>query len=112
MPRYVTLAKYSASGAAGIYGQGFGARRDALQKYMEGLGGRLTDFCYTPEDEYDVAVFYEFDEPVAPGKQIAHNMLSQSSGAYDKVTWLTLVSPDEVDAAHSSMPGFIAPGQS
>lgn len=110
MPRFLTLAKYSAIGAAGIHREGFEARVQTLNDYLAALGGRVVDFYVTPQGEYDIAMIYEVDQ-MTPGLAVAQDILSRSSGAYDKVTSMSLVSPREADEARSHLPGFKAPGQ-
>ena len=46
MPKYLIKASYTAEGAKGLMKAGGTARRAAVQKMIEGLGGKLEAFYF------------------------------------------------------------------
>lgn len=105
MPKYVIKASYTAEGAKGLMKTGGTARRAAVQKMMEGLGGKLEAFyfAYGADD-----VFAICDLPdTASG--IAASLVINASGAVHSST-TPLITPEEVDAACKKLPEYRAPG--
>src|SRR5258708_38821107 len=46
MPKYLTVASYTAEGAKGLLKEGGTARRAAVEELMKSLGGRLEAFYF------------------------------------------------------------------
>ena len=46
MPKYLTVASYTAQGAKGLLKEGGTARRAAVEELMKNLGGRLEAFYF------------------------------------------------------------------
>jgi len=45
MPKFMVRASYTAEGAQGLLKEGGTGRRAAVQKVVEGLGGKVEAFC-------------------------------------------------------------------
>ena len=105
MPKYLIRASYTAEGAKGLIKAGGTSRRAAVQKMIEGLGGKLETFyfAYGADD-----VFAICDLPDAVSG-IAASLAINASGAVHSST-TPLITPDEVDAACKKLPEYRAPG--
>jgi uncharacterized protein with GYD domain len=105
MPKYLIKASYTAEGAKGLMKAGGTARRAAVQKMIEGLGGKLETFyfAYGADD-----VFAICDLPDAVSG-IAASLVINASGAVHSST-TPLITPEEVDAACKKLPEYRAPG--
>ena len=53
MPKYLSIASYTAEGAKGLLKEGGSARRAAVEKLVESAGGRL-EACYFAFGENDL----------------------------------------------------------
>lgn len=105
MPKYLIKASYTTEGAKGLMKAGGTARRAAVQKMIEGLGGKLEAFyfAYGADD-----VFAICDLPDA-ASVIAASLVINASGAVHSST-TPLITPEEVDAACKKSPEYRAPG--
>jgi uncharacterized protein with GYD domain len=105
MPRYMIKASYTAEGVKGLAKAGGTARRAAVQKMLEGMGGTLESFyfAYGADD-----VFAVFELPDA-ASAIAAGLAVNASGAV-RVSTTPLITPEEVDAACKKLPEYRAPG--
>jgi len=105
MPKYLFKASYTAEGARGLLKDGGTARRTAVQKLIEGLGGKLEAFyfAYGPDDALGIC-----DLPDA-ASGIAASLAINASGAVRSST-TPLITPEEVDAASKKSPAYRAPG--
>ena len=63
-PKFRVKASYNAEGARGLMKEGGTARRAALQKVIESLGGKMEGFCFA-YGEHDAYVIAEFSDPSA-----------------------------------------------
>lgn len=112
MPRYMTLAKYSAAGSAAVFKEGYGKRRQALEGLISGLGGDVAEMTPLAEDEWDFLAIYTLpDDGTAPAKQAARALMGSGTGGFERVQTFTLLDPDAFDAIRQSMPGYKGPGQ-
>jgi uncharacterized protein with GYD domain len=105
MPKYMIKASYTAEGVKGLAKAGGTARRAAVQKMLEGMGGTLESFyfAYGADD-----VFAVFDLPDA-ASAIAAGLAVNASGAV-RVSTTPLITPEEVDAACKKLPEYRVPG--
>ena len=57
MPKYLLKATYTADGTRGLIKEGGSKRRAAVQKLVEGVGGKLETFYYAygPDDAFIIA---------------------------------------------------------
>jgi uncharacterized protein with GYD domain len=105
MPKYLIKASYTAEGAKGLLKEGGTARRAAVQKLIEGLGGTLEGFyfAYGSDDVFGICDFPD----AASG--IAASLAVNASGAV-RFSTTPLITPEEVDAASKKTPAYRAPG--
>ena len=109
MARLIQFAKYTPQACAAVFDEGYVSRRQALEKYVDGLGGKLLEMYAVSSDEWDFAVMVEID--LAPGKNAVHLLRAYGSGVVERSMTVHLATPEEADAARSALPGYTPPGQ-
>ena len=105
MAKYMIKVAYTAEGTRGLVKEGGSARRAAVQKLTEGLGGKLEAFYYAL-GEHDAFVILDIPDQ-ATG--LAISMAINASGAVRAAT-IPLVTPEEIDAASKKSVPYRAPG--
>ena len=105
MPRYLFEANYTAAGAKGLLKEGGTARRTAIEKRVQGLGGRVEAFYFAFGD-VDTFVIAELPDN-ATAAAIALTV-GQAGMATTKTT--VLLTPDEADAAAKKSVAYRPPG--
>ncbi len=105
MPKFLITASYTADGARGLLKEGGSARRAAVQKLLEGIGGKLEAFYFAlgHQDAYVVV-----DVPDA-ASVVAVSLAVNASGAV-RISTTPLLSPEDLDAASKKSIGYRAPG--
>ncbi len=105
MPKYLILANYTQQGVKGVMAEGGTARRDAVQKLTESVGGKVEGFYYAfgKTDVYVVV-----DVPDATSVLAVSLAVNSSGGA--TTTTVPLLSVQEVDAAAKASAVYRAPG--
>jgi uncharacterized protein with GYD domain len=105
MPKFMIKASYAAEGVRGLIKEGGTGRRAAVQKVIEGIGGKLEAFyfAYGDADAYVIA-----DVPDA-ATGIAVSLAVNASGAV-RVSTIPLITPEEMDAASKKSISYRAPG--
>ena len=94
MPKYLWKASYTTSGVKGVAAEGGSARRDAVAKAIESVGGSQEAFYFAFGDA-DVYVIADMpDNETATALALSIN----SSGAV-AIETIPLLTPEEVDAA-------------
>ena len=93
MPKYLTMVSYTPEGIKGLVKEGGTARRGAVQKMLENLGGRLEGF-YFAFGENDAYVISEGPDNATA----AAISLAITTGAIRTKT-IVLLTPEEVDQA-------------
>jgi uncharacterized protein with GYD domain len=105
MARYLLLASYSTEGTQGLLEKGGSARREAVGKLAEGLGGRLESFYFGfGKDDAYVVVDLPDDESAA-----AASLTVGASGAA-AVRTVKLLTPEQIDAAVAMNVTYAKPG--
>ena len=105
MPKYLIRANYTADGAAGLAAKGGTARRDAVGKMMTEVGGSIDSF-YFAFGETDAYVVVD-----APSDEAMVGIaLSVNKSGTTTITTTPLLTPEQVDAAATSAPGYTPPG--
>jgi uncharacterized protein with GYD domain len=105
MPKFLLETSLSAEGMKGVHSEGGSARRDAVRRAVESVGGRLEMF-YFAFGEHDAYVVADFpDNRSAAAVSLAVN----SSGALTS-RMVVLLTAEDVDAAAQSEVDFRAPG--
>ena len=97
MSKYLIHASYTAEAAKGLMKAGGTARRGAVQKMVEGLGGRLEAF-YFAFGENDAHVILELSDNLTAA---AISLAVTSIGAVSTKTTV-LLTPEEIDQAVKS----------
>jgi uncharacterized protein with GYD domain len=103
--KFLIEASLTAQGVKGVQTEGGTARREAVTKAVESVGGRLESFYFGFGDR-DVYVIADFpDNESAAAMAVAVN----SSGAVSTRT-VVLLTPEEVDNAVKRSVQYRAPG--
>jgi uncharacterized protein with GYD domain len=105
MPKFMIKASYNAEGARGLMKEGGSARRAAVQKLAESMGGRI-ESLYFAFGENDAYVVGEFPDTATV---LAVSLAVNASGAVH-VSTVPLISPEDVDAASKKNVAYRAPG--
>ena len=105
MPKFLVKASYTADGARGLLKEGGTARRDAVRKLVEGLGGKVEAFYYA-YGEVDVYVITDLPDHTAG---VALTLAVNASGAV-RLTTVPLISAEEIDAATKTAVNYRGPG--
>jgi uncharacterized protein with GYD domain len=105
MAKYMMKASYTAEGTKGLTKDGGSARRAAVQKMIEGLGGRLECFYYTFGESDAFAIV---DVPDAVTIIAASLGINATGGAHVSTT--VLLTPEQVDEAAKKSVSYRPPG--
>ncbi|HTM31577.1 MAG TPA: GYD domain-containing protein [Vicinamibacterales bacterium] len=105
MPKFLWQVSYTAQGAKGLQQEGGSARRAAVQRATEQVGGKLEAF-YFALGESDVYLIADLPDA---GAAVALSVAVNGSGAA-QVRTAMLLSPDEMDAALKKAVDYRAPG--
>jgi uncharacterized protein with GYD domain len=94
MPKFLWKAAYTTAGAKGVANQGGRARRDALKRAIESVGGNLEAFYFAfgSDDVYLIADMPDNEAAVAVAVAI-----NSTDGA--SVETVVLLTPEQVDTA-------------
>jgi uncharacterized protein with GYD domain len=105
MARYMFIARYASGGVKGVVTAGGSARRAAIQKMAEELGGRLEtfDFAFGEDDVYTTV-------ELPDNKTAAAVALAINSTGHTSVRTVVLMTPEEVDAAATQTVNYTPPG--
>jgi uncharacterized protein with GYD domain len=107
MPKFLIRGAYSPEGTKGLLKAGGSARRDALKKAAESVGGRLETFYFAfGADDYILIV----DAPDA-ASAAAVSLNASASGAVSGLQTILLLTPEEVDQAAKKSVSYRPPGQ-
>jgi uncharacterized protein with GYD domain len=105
MPKFLIEASLTTQGVKGVQSEGGTARREAVKKAIESVGGQLEAF-YFGFGERDVYVLADFpDNQSAAAMALTVN----ASGAVASRT-VVLLPPEDVDAAAKRSVDYRAPG--
>lgn len=105
MPKMLIKATYSSEGAKGLLKEGGTSRRAAVQKAVEGLGGKVEAFYYAYGDA-DAYIIIDLPD-AASG--IALSLTVNATSAVH-VSTIPLITPEEIDQASKKKPKYRAPG--
>jgi uncharacterized protein with GYD domain len=101
MAKYLIQGTYTAEGAKGLIQEGATGRRAAVQKAIEGLGGKLESMYYT-FGAADVIVICDMADTTSG---LALSLAVNASGAV-RISTTPIVSVEEVDAACKKTVGY------
>jgi uncharacterized protein with GYD domain len=105
MARFLVKASYTAEGTRGVQSGGGTARRDAVAKMAEGLGGSLETFYFAFGDTDAYVILDLPDNRTAAAASIAVNT---AGGATSEV--VVLLTPEDIDAASKLSVDYRPPG--
>jgi len=105
MPKILVKASYNADGIRGLIKEGGTGRRAAVQKLIEGLGGKVEAF-YFAYGEYDAYVIVDLPDAAAG---LAVSLAVNASGAL-RLSTVPLITAEEMDAASKKSVAYRAPG--
>ena len=105
MPKFLIKATYTADGVKGLIKDGGSKRRAAVQKIIEGVGGKLETFYYAYGEDDAFIIADLPDATTGLGISLAVN----ASGAV-RLSTLPLITPEEIDAASKKSIEYRAPG--
>jgi uncharacterized protein with GYD domain len=105
MPKFLIKVVYTAEGTKGLIKEGGTGRRAAVQKLVEGLGGKVEAFYYA-YGEYDAYLIIDYPH-AADG--LATSLAVNASGAV-RLSTVPLILPEEIDAASRKAVPYRAPG--
>lgn len=106
MAKYLFEARYSAEGARGVAHQGGTARRAAIAKMTESLGGRLESFYYAFGD-VDAYVIVDLPDHVSA----AAIALTVNQAGAASVKTIVLIQPEDMDKAGKKNVDYRPPGR-
>jgi uncharacterized protein with GYD domain len=105
MPKFLLEASLTAQGVKGVRGEGGTARREAVKKALESVGGQL-EALYFAFGERDVYVLADLPDNASAA---AMAMAVNASGAVASRT-IVLLTPEDVDAAANRSVDYRQPG--
>src|SRR5262245_8936020 len=105
MPKFMVKASYTAEGSRGLQKEGGSGRREAIQRLVESLGGKLECF-YFAYGEHDAYVIADLPDT---STSIALSLAANMSGAVQLST-VPLITAEEMDAACKKSVAYRAPG--
>jgi uncharacterized protein with GYD domain len=94
MPKFLIQGSYTAEGTKGLIKEGGSGRRAAVQKALEGLGGKLDSMYYTFGAD-DVIVICDMPDAITG---LALSLAVNATGAV-RISTTPLLSVEDVDAA-------------
>jgi len=106
MPTFLVQFSYTAEGTRGLLKEGGTKRREAVEKLITSLGGKLKEFYYC-FGEYDGIAVIEGKDLVS---QAAASLIITSTGLVNLKSTL-LLSPEEMDQATKVTAPYRPPGQ-
>ena len=105
MAKFLIKGSYTAQGTQGLMKEGGSGRRAAVQKAIEGMGGKLECIYYTFGTD-DVIVICDMPDA---GSGLALSLAVNASGAV-RISTTPLLSVEEVDAACKKTVSYRAAG--
>jgi uncharacterized protein with GYD domain len=106
MTRYLCQANYTVEGLKGLIAEGGSRRREAVEKLVASVGGKLEGYYYAFGDT-DLFTIMSLPDNVAAAALSL--FVSSAGGATTKMT--VLLTPEEIDAAAKKTPNYRPPGK-
>ncbi len=106
MTRYLCQVKYTAEGMKGLLAEGGSRRREATEKLVVSVGGKLEGFYYAMGNTDLFTIVSLPDNAAAAAIALT---VGSAGGATTKFT--VLLAPEEMDAAVKKTPNYRAPGR-
>jgi uncharacterized protein with GYD domain len=106
MPKYLIQGSYVGEGLKGLLREGGSSRREAVERLLKSLGGRLESFYYAFGED-DVLGIAEFPDNASAA---AYALTVNASGTI-QVRTTVLMTPEEIDQAAKKSVDFRPPGR-
>ncbi len=106
MPKYLTQGRYTSEGWKGLLKEGGTKRREAVEKLVQSMGGKLEAYYFAFGDT-DVYAIVDLPDNVSA----AAASLAVNAGGTAPTTVVVLLTPEEVDEAVKRHPSYRPPGQ-
>ena len=106
MKKYLITGTYSAEGTKALIKEGGTKRKNAIDKMLAGLGGKVESFYYST-GEHDVYVIIEFQDDT----NAAAVTLAVNSSGMVRISTTPLISVKDMDASCKRTITYRAPGQ-
>ncbi len=106
MKKYLVKGVYNSEGIKGLIQEGGSKRKAAIEKMLEGMGGKIEAFYYAFGEE-DVYVIAELPDDVSA---TAISLRVNASGLV-KVSVTVLLSAADIDEASKKSVSYQAPGK-
>jgi uncharacterized protein with GYD domain len=105
MPKFLVKANYTADGAKGIIREGGSARRAAIDKALQAVGGRMEAFYFAFGDTDAYVIADLPDNTTAAAVALAVGQAGLAS-----TQTVVLLTPEEIDAASKKAVPYRPPG--
>ena len=105
MPKFLMEAKFTAPGLKGVQSDGGSARKEAVRKAVESVGGKLESFHFAFGDNDTYTIMDLPDNEAAAAISLA---VSASGALTSKI--VVLLTPEEADTAVRRSVDYRAPG--
>ena len=105
MAKFMVTASYTAEGARGLAKDGGSKRKAAVQKLVEGLGGKI-EAIYFAYGEHDVYIIVDLPDAASC---LALSVTVNGSGAV-RLSTIPLITAEEMDVACKKTVAYRAPG--
>ena len=106
MTKYLIQFSYTQEGLTGLMSEGGRKRRDATEKLVESLGGKLLAYYFSFGDYDGVAIVDRLDNI-----EIATAVLTAAASGAVKTKTTVLLDPEEVDKAVKKSASYRPPGK-
>jgi uncharacterized protein with GYD domain len=106
MPKFLIKASYNPDGVRGLIKEGGSRRRAAVQKIVEGLGGKLEAFYYAYGED-DAVIIVDLPDATTG---LALSLTVNATGVV-RLSTTPLLAPEDIDAASKETVDYKAPGQ-
>ncbi len=105
MPKYLIVANYSPDGLQGVLAEGGTGRSQAVAALAESVGGSLESFYFAfgGDDAFVICDLPDDEAAAAVG-------ITVGASGKASVRTITLLTPEQVDAATKRSPAYRPPG--
>lgn len=107
MAKFLIQASYNVEGAKGVLKAGGTARKHAIAKLTESVGGKL-EACYFAFGEDDVVFLVDAPDNASAA---AAALTAAAAGALSRIRTTVLLTPEEVDTAAKKTVSYTPPGK-
>ena len=106
MKKFLIKGTYNSDGAKGLIQEGGSGRRTAVEKMLEGMGGKLESFYYAFGED-DVYLIVELPDDISA---VAVGLTVNAAGLV-KISMTVLLTAADIDAASKKSVSYRAPGK-